>query len=86
MTKTVEPKIKETDRNDYTSIAYHPDLAKFKMEKLDDDTVALMTKRAYDVAGCVRGVNVHLNGKKLSVSCYVNSFGQPFCSTAVELS
>lgn len=67
MTKTKEPKITETDRNDYTSIKYHPDLAKFKMEKLDDDTVALLSKRAYDVAGCVRGVNVYLNGKKLPV-------------------
>ncbi|XP_028390602.1 DNA topoisomerase 2-alpha-like isoform X2 [Dendronephthya gigantea] len=70
MTKTADPKIKETERNDYTSIAYHPDLAKFKMEKLDKDTVALMTKRAYDVAGCVRGVNVYLNGKKLPISSF----------------
>ena len=67
MTKTKEPKIKETDRNDYTAITYYPDLAKFKMEKLDSDTVALLTKRAYDVAGCLRGVNVYLNGKKLPV-------------------
>lgn len=68
MTKTKEPKIQETDRSDYTSITYHPDLAKFKMEKLDADTVALLTKRAYDIAGCVRGVNVYLNGTKLPVS------------------
>jgi DNA topoisomerase-2 len=67
MTQTKEPKIKETDDNDYTSITYYPDLAKFKMEKLDPDTVALLTKRAYDIAGCVRGVSVHLNGKRLQV-------------------
>ena len=67
MTKTKDPKITETERNDYTAIKYHPDLQKFKMERLDEDTVALLTKRAYDVAGCVRGVNVYLNGKKLPV-------------------
>ena len=70
MTKTKEPKIKETDRTDYTSITYYPDLAKFKMEKLDNDTVALLAKRAYDIAGCVRGVNVYLNGKKLPVRLF----------------
>ena len=74
MTKTKEPNIKETDRNDYTSIMYHPDLKRFKMEKLDNDTVALLTKRAYDIAGCVRGVNVYLNGKKLPVRLFIYIF------------
>ena len=68
MTKTENPKIKDDEhRSDFTCIKFHPDLEKFKMEKLDDDTVALMSKRAYDIAGCVRGVVVYLNGKKLPV-------------------
>ncbi|XP_072268495.1 DNA topoisomerase 2-beta isoform X1 [Pyxicephalus adspersus] len=68
MQKTTEPKIKYFDGDDYTCITFQPDLAKFKMEKLDKDTVALLTRRAYDVAGSCKGVKVILNGKKLPVN------------------
>lgn len=68
MTKTSEPKIKFFDGDDFTSVTFQPDLSKFKMEKLDKDIVALLTRRAYDVAGSCRGVKVSLNGKKLPVS------------------
>ncbi|KAH0513860.1 DNA topoisomerase 2-beta, partial [Microtus ochrogaster] len=44
------------------------DLSKFKMEKLDKDIVALMTRRAYDLAGSCKGVKVMFNGKKLPVN------------------
>ena len=49
-----------------------PDLAKFKMASLDDDTVALLCKRVYDIAGCCNSyqgarLQVYLNGKKLPV-------------------
>lgn len=68
MTKTSEPKIKFFDGDDFTCVTFQPDLAKFKMEKLDKDIVALLTRRAYDVAGSCKGVKVLLNGKKLPVS------------------
>ncbi|MEQ2218283.1 DNA topoisomerase 2-beta [Xenoophorus captivus] len=68
MTKTSEPKIKFFDGEDFTCVTFQPDLAKFKMEKLDKDIVALLTRRAYDVAGSCRGVKVSLNGKKLPVN------------------
>ncbi|XP_047460191.1 DNA topoisomerase 2-beta [Mugil cephalus] len=68
MTKTTEPKIKFFDGEDFTCVTFQPDLAKFKMEKLDKDIVALLTRRAYDVAGSCRGVKVSLNGKKLPVN------------------
>ncbi|XP_072226681.1 DNA topoisomerase 2-beta isoform X2 [Leuresthes tenuis] len=67
MTKTSEPKIKFFDGEDFTCVTFQPDLSKFKMEKLDRDIVALLTRRAYDVAGSCRGVKVTLNGKKLPV-------------------
>lgn len=68
MKKTTDPKIRtEPKGDDYTKITFQPDLAKFKMEKLDPDTVALLSRRAYDVAGCTRGVKVYLNGKRLPV-------------------
>lgn len=52
----------------HDQVSFKPDLAKFKMTHLDADTVALMTRRAYDIAGCTKGVTVSLNGNKLPVS------------------
>jgi len=38
------------------------------MDKMDDDTVALLKKRAYDLAGVTnQKVKVFLNGKKIEV-------------------
>lgn len=68
MTKTSDPRIKFFDGDDFTSVTFQPDLSKFKMEKLDKDIVALLTRRAYDVAGSCKGVKVFLNGKKLPVN------------------
>ena len=68
MTKTTESKIVDYESSDYTEITFQPDLAKFKMESLDKDTVALLTRRAYDIAGSTKGVRVSLNGNRLPVS------------------
>eukprot|EP00731_Ephydatia_muelleri_P019883 Em0012g708a len=59
-----------SSKSDYTMVSFKPDLAKFKMTHLDKDTVALMTRRAYDIAGCTRGVSVTLNGKKLPIKSF----------------
>lgn len=68
MSKTSEPKIDQSSsRDDYTKISFWPDLTKFKMEKLEDDIIALMRRRAFDVAASTRGVSVFLNGQKLPV-------------------
>ena len=68
MTKTTDAKIVDFDGTDFTEICFYPDLEKFKMEMLDRDIVALLTRRAYDIAGCTKGVRVTLNGTRLSVS------------------
>ncbi|XP_073319241.1 DNA topoisomerase 2-beta isoform X2 [Pagrus major] len=68
MSKTSDPKIKFFDGDDFTCVTFQPDLDKFKMEKLDKDIVALLTRRAYDVAGSCKGVKVSFNGKKLPVT------------------
>ncbi|MEQ2166213.1 DNA topoisomerase 2-alpha [Goodea atripinnis] len=51
-----------------TSYNCLPDLAKFNMSILDKDTVALMTRRAYDIAGSTKGVKVFFNSKRLPVT------------------
>ena len=68
MGKVGEPVIKDiSSGKDYTCITFSPDLKKFKMESLDRDTISLLTRRAYDIAACTRGVTVYLNGQKLKV-------------------
>uniref|UniRef100_A0A8C2X5M3 DNA topoisomerase 2 n=1 Tax=Cyclopterus lumpus TaxID=8103 RepID=A0A8C2X5M3_CYCLU len=68
MGRTGDSHIKPFDGEEYTCITFMPDLAKFKMSTLDKDTVALMTRRAYDIAGSSKGVRVFFNGKRLPVS------------------
>ncbi|VEN43650.1 unnamed protein product [Callosobruchus maculatus] len=67
MTKTSEPKVKEFAGEDYTKITFCPDLAKFKMDRLDDGIVGIISRRAFDVAASTRGVKVYLNGKRVPV-------------------
>lgn len=52
--------------DDFTKVSFRPDLKKFNMTHLDDDIVALMTKRVYDLAGVTDArVRVKLNGKTI---------------------
>ncbi|KAI9276359.1 DNA topoisomerase [Sporodiniella umbellata] len=68
MTVKNKPEIsKSTKKEDFTRISFVPDLAKFSMTEMDADFEALIKKRVYDLAGCLNGVNVHLNGTKIPV-------------------
>lgn len=67
MSKAKEAKLKDFSSEDYTRITFCPDLPKFNMESLDPDTVALLSRRAYDIAASTRGVKVLLNGKRIPV-------------------
>jgi len=72
-----EPTVKkatktEIKKGDYTKITFKPDLERFGMSTLDVDTIGLLSKRAYDIAGSMankegKKLSVHLNGKKLPV-------------------
>ncbi|XP_060883763.1 DNA topoisomerase 2-alpha isoform X2 [Labrus mixtus] len=72
MARTEEPKITPFGKEEFTCITFKPDLPKFKMTILDKDTVALMTRRAYDIAGASKGVRVFFNGKKLPITGFRN--------------
>uniref|UniRef100_A0A4X1UDD8 DNA topoisomerase 2 n=1 Tax=Sus scrofa TaxID=9823 RepID=A0A4X1UDD8_PIG len=67
MGRAGEMELKPFNGEDYTCITFHPDLSKFKMQSLDKDIVALMVRRAYDIAGSTKDVKVFLNGNKLPV-------------------
>lgn len=62
-------------KGDYVKITFSPELSRFKMSALDSDTVALLSKRAYDMAGTMasshgKKLSVTLNGKKLQVRSF----------------
>lgn len=64
-----EAKISEfpSDAYDYTQVTFEPDLKKFKMKSIDNETLSLLKKRVYDLAGCSPStVSVYLNGKKIA--------------------
>nr|NVI79310.1 topoisomerase 2 [Cucujiformia] len=67
MTKASEPKIKDFSGEEFTKITFCPDLEKFKMTELDNNTVGLLSRRAFDVAASARGVKVFLNGSRIPV-------------------
>ncbi|KAL3051260.1 hypothetical protein OYC64_001514 [Pagothenia borchgrevinki] len=77
MSRTGDSNITPFGGDEFTCVTFTPDLSKFKMRTLDKDTVALMTRRAYDIAGASKGVRVVLNGKKIpltSFRSYVNMY------------
>lgn len=51
---------------EYTKITFTPELTRFHMREIDDDTNALLMKRVYDVAGTVKDLKVFLNGERLT--------------------
>lgn len=71
MSTKEDPVISSWSRKDFTCISFKPDLQRFKMEKLDDDIVALFKKRVYDVAGVTdKSLNVFLNDEKIAIKTF----------------
>ncbi|ODQ79069.1 hypothetical protein BABINDRAFT_162139 [Babjeviella inositovora NRRL Y-12698] len=68
MSDVGKPKIRAMKKGpEYTKITFRPDLAKFGMEKLDNDILGVMRRRVYDLCGSVRDISVNLNGKRLKI-------------------
>jgi len=85
MVKRNDPKIKASGKGkkDYTKIIFEPDLEKFGMTSLDEDTVSLFTKRVYVSVSNQRVLSLTLNQSQThrydmagvtdkSVSVYLN--------------
>lgn len=74
-------KITKSSKNEeWTRITFRPDLKRFGMDKIDEDTAGLLRKRVYDMAGTVKDIKVFLNDERLKiknfkqyVEMYVNS-------------
>ncbi|KAK3845306.1 MAG: DNA topoisomerase [Linnemannia gamsii] len=68
MSVTGKPKITQMKKKEeFTKISFKPDFARFNMDSIDDDLEALLKKRAYDMAGCVKGIKVFLNGERIKI-------------------
>ena len=66
MSKKNKPVITKCTDKPYTIIEFYPDLKRFNIDKISDDTINLMKKRVIDCTACTnKNVNVCLNGKKV---------------------
>merc|ERR1719460_3564140 len=73
MSKKGKPRIKKHSGKPYTSVEFWPDFKKFGMSNLDADTLSLMQRRVYDVAGTSgERCKVYLNGKQLSIKTFAD--------------
>lgn len=74
MSEKSKPEIKKFSGKDYTCVTFKPDLARFKMDFMDDDTVALLSKRVCDIAGTNTAagakLGVYLNKKKINTNSF----------------
>ncbi|KAG5720147.1 DNA topoisomerase 2, partial [Termitomyces sp. T112] len=58
---------KNTKGDEWTRITFRPDLARFGMETIDEDTASLLRKRVFDLSGTVKDVKVFLNDDRLKI-------------------
>ena len=84
MTKVGKAKITKCTKEEYTKITFRPDLARFGMTTIDDDTVSLLKKRVFDIAGTTKNVKVYLDGEKLKVKGFKQYMEMYITSAAAE--
>ena len=84
MSKCGKAKItKNSKGEEYTRITFRPDLARFNMESIDEDTVSLLKRRVYDMAGTVKDVKVFLNDERLKIKNF-KQYVDMYVSSAQE--
>nr|ADL09409.1 DNA topoisomerase II [Omphalotus nidiformis] len=68
MSKCGKPKITKNARGEeWTRVTFRPDLKRFGMDRIDEDTAGLLRKRVFDMAGTVKDVKVLLNDERLKI-------------------
>ena len=80
LSKINKPKI-STCKSEYTKITFKPDFEKFGTSGITDDTLAVLTKRVFDICAITsKDVSVYLNDKKLTIkdfSEYISAYIGP---------
>ena len=73
-----KPNISKCNEKPYTIIEFYPDLERFGIDKINDDTISLMKKRVIDcTSNTNKNVNVYLNEDKIdckSLDKYVSYY------------
>lgn len=90
MSKCGKPKITKGGKNEeFTRITFKPDLKRFGMDRIDEDTASLLRKRVFDMAGVTKDVKVFLNDERLKiksfksyVELYINSVQEAAAETS----
>ena len=74
MRAVTPPVLRASKKQTRTTICFQPELARFGLSApLDADTVGLMRRRAYDVAGCLgKGVSVYFDGAKIQIPTFAH--------------
>eukprot|EP00826_Nyctotherus_ovalis_P056926 TRINITY_DN7769_c0_g2_i5.p1 TRINITY_DN7769_c0_g2~~TRINITY_DN7769_c0_g2_i5.p1 ORF type:complete len:1175 (+),score=288.49 TRINITY_DN7769_c0_g2_i5:395-3526(+) len=62
-------------KDDYVWVIFYPDMEKFSMESLDEDTVKVLSKRVHDIAGLLPPVQVFLNGTVVQINGFESYMG-----------
>lgn len=57
---------KNAKGDEWTKITFRPDLKRFGMDTIDEDTASLLRKRVYDMAGTVKDIKVFYNDKRIT--------------------
>ncbi|KAF7986171.1 hypothetical protein HWV62_38564 [Athelia sp. TMB] len=85
MGKVGKAKITKNGKGEeYTRVTFRPDLKRFGMDTIDDDTVALLKKRVYDMAGTVKDIKVFLNDERLKIKGFKSYVDMYINSAAAE--
>lgn len=67
MRDKTKPTVKDSTKDSYTKISFIPEYSRFGFKNLTSDTIALFSKRVYDLAICTnKNVTVYLNDKKIN--------------------
>ena len=69
MTKKSQVKIDRTTQH-YTRITYKPDLKRFGMDCIDNDSLKIIEKRVYEIAGCNANLSIYFNGKRIIMKSF----------------
>ena len=84
MSKMGKAKILKNGRGEeYTRVTFKPDLKRFGMDSIDEDTVSLLKKRVHDLAGTVKDVKVFLNDERLKIKNF-KQYVELFLNSAAE--
>lgn len=85
MSKVGTAKITKNGKGEeYTKVTFRPDLKRFGMETIDEDTLSLLKRRVYDLAGTVKDVKVFLNDERLKIKNFKQYVEMYLNSAAAE--